>query len=219
MNLSPDNWRPSPQEIAAYFDGELVGSPERDALRLQIEGFLAQDAEARAELIDLDRLGQLWRETTPPPPPRHAWKAIKVRLRDQVSRLPRLRRRRWVAALLATAAVLGLFIGIEVLRRGTSGTPPDTPAPKPAPPAPVAEIEVFPVATAAEVTILLVEGADTPTVPVGRLPVDGLIELAGPGEVVLTSVQPDARDNMLPQVRLDGPSRPMIWARVDSDVR
>ncbi len=79
-------------------------------------------------------------------------------------------------------------------------------------PAPVQDIEVFPVATAAEIAILRVEGADTHTLVVGELPVHGPLVLAGPGEVALTSVQPDARDQMMPHIRLDGPGRPLIWA-------
>jgi hypothetical protein len=84
-------------------------------------------------------------------------------------------------------------------------------------PAAVAEDDVFPVATASEVTILRVEGSDTETLVVGTLPVHGPLELALPGEVSLTSVQPDAHDNMVPRVLLRGPSRPMIWARLDTE--
>jgi hypothetical protein len=76
------------------------------------------------------------------------------------------------------------------------------------------DVEVFPVATADEIAILHVAGADTHTVIVGELPVLGPLELAGPGEVALTSVQPDVRDNMMPHIRMGGANRPMIWARV-----
>jgi hypothetical protein len=66
-----------------------------------------------------------------------------------------------------------------------------------------------------EVEILRVEGADTGTLVVGALPVHGPLELADPGEVTVTSIEPDARDQMVPVIRSTG--RPMIWARLDSE--
>jgi hypothetical protein len=43
------------------------------------------------------------------------------------------------------------------------------------------------------------------------------MELLGPGEAAVTRVLPDTRDQMLPHVRMAGPHRPLIWARVDAD--
>ena len=83
---------------------------------------------------------------------------------------------------------------------------------------PIAAEEMpFAVARAHEVEILNVEGADTHTLVVGDLPLKGLLELAGLGDVTVNSVQPAARDNMLPDVHLSGPGRPMIWAKLDTD--
>jgi hypothetical protein len=45
--------------------------------------------------------------------------------------------------------------------------------------------------------------------------VHGPLELADPGEVTVTSIEPDARDQMVPVIRSTG--RPMIWARLDSE--
>jgi hypothetical protein len=75
--------------------------------------------------------------------------------------------------------------------------------------------EVLSVATMDEVEILRVEGADTGTLVVGALPVHGPLELADPGEVTVTSIEPDARDQMVPVMRSTG--RPMIWARLESE--
>jgi hypothetical protein len=73
------------------------------------------------------------------------------------------------------------------------------------------------VAAAHEVEIMNVEGADTQSLIVGELPVKGPLELAAPGEVTVTSVQPAARDKMMPEVYVQGPGRPMIWATLKTD--
>ena len=123
--------------------------------------------------------------------------------------------RLWACALLATAAGVSLLLAWGLGHRvvpDRAQQPPRIPAP-----APEDVIEVFPVAIASEVSILSVEGADTQTVVVGRLPLLGAMELAGPGDVALTSVQPDRRDNMVPHVRIGGAHRPMIWAPVEAE--
>jgi hypothetical protein len=214
MTRPNDDWRPTPEVLAAYFDGELGDRPESDALRQRIADWLRRHPEARAELTDYARLAGLWEETTPTDPDLDAWRRIEERLEAiPASRPERPRRfpaRRWAVALLATAAGVVLVLWLGLGRR--EAPPPIVELKKPAPPAPAVDLEVFPVATAAEVTILRVEGADTQTVVVGILPLLGPLELAGPGEVALTSVQPDARDQMLPHVRMTGSHRPMIWA-------
>ncbi len=78
------------------------------------------------------------------------------------------------------------------------------------------DTEVFPVATAEEIAILHVEGDDTGTVVVGRMPVDGPLELAQPGDVLLNSVSPAPGDEMVPDVQWNQGS-PMIWAPVQRE--
>jgi hypothetical protein len=212
MSQSDDDWRPGPELLAAYFDGELAGRPDGDALRERIQDWLRCHAEARGELEDYRQLDRLWKKTVPPEPSADAWEHVAERLRRAwLSRLARPRRAAlggWVAALVATAACVALLVWLGV---GDESAP-KLVQPKLILPAPVDDMEVFPVATAAEIAILHVEGADTQTLAVGELPVQGALELAGPGEVALTSVQPDARDNMIPNVRIGGTHRPMIWA-------
>src|SRR5262249_61506287 len=108
----------------------------------------------------------------------------------------------WVAGILAmTAAALWLTLTLtnspEAIRNDDGD--------------PVREIVPFVVATAEEIEILSVEGADHPSLAVGEMPVHGPLELLAPGEMTVTSVQPDARDNMTP-VFSQGPDTPMIWA-------
>jgi len=78
-------------------------------------------------------------------------------------------------------------------------------------------MDKFPVATAEEVVIRRVEGADTSLLVVGQLPVNGPLELAAPGEVHVFHVRPDRPDQMMPTVLEKGPSPPMIWAKLDTD--
>jgi hypothetical protein len=211
MSQAHDDWHPAPELLAAFFDGELAGRPDHDALRNRIQDWLRRHPEARADLAGYRRLDRLWQKTTPPEPSSEAWQQVAARVQRLGTSRPTQPRRvalgRWVAALLASAACLGLLVWLGLGHEPT----PHLVQPKLIQPAPE-DIEVFPVATADEIAILHVAGADTQTLAVGVLPVQGALELAGPGEVALTSVQPDARDNMLPNVRIGGTLRPMIWA-------
>lgn len=215
MNSEPDEWSPSPELLAAYFDGELVGRPEQIDLRRRIARWLRSHPEARAVLDDYRRIAHLWHDTTPPEPEPAVWQRLDAQLASiPLARSSPARRQwvRWTTALVTVAAAIGLAVwlarpdALQLARAPEKQitAPPDT-------------VEVFPVATAGEVTILRVEGDDTQTLVVGELPLHGPLELAGPGEVALTSVQPDARDRMRPLVRMGDAQRPMIWARVDAE--
>ncbi len=167
-------------------------------------------------LDDYRRLAQLWNDTTPPEPPAAVWDDLAT----QLAALPPAKAGRgrwlprWTAALVAVAATVALALWLGWGRSDAPRVAQDRPMPAPAP----APVEAYPVATADEVVILRVEGEDTQTLVVGELPLHGPMELAGPGEVALTSVQPDARDRMLPDVRIGGAQRPMIWARIAAEV-
>jgi hypothetical protein len=213
MMPEPEDWSPDPALLAAYFDGELDGRPELAPLRRRLEVWLDVHPEAREVLADYQRLAQLWHYTSPPDPGAAAWKRLKARVAAAPAR--RLALRGWAVALLATAAGVALVVWIGLTDRPT----PKSALIRPVPPRPTPEaVEVFPVATAAEVVILRVEGADTQTLVVGELPVHGPLELLGPGEVALMRVSPDTRDQMLPHVRMKGPHRPLIWARADAEI-
>jgi len=214
MTPAPDDWSPDPELLAAYYDDELTGRPDLEALHGRITDWLRDHPEACEVLADYRRLTQLWQDSTPPSPRGGIWDDLESDL-AQAMAPPAPRRRGSTVALVATAAVIALLVGLGIAYRLT----PQGPVAQPRPPAvpavavgPDESTEILPVATAAEVVILRVEGADTQTLAVGVLLVYGLLELAGPGDVALTSVQPDARDRMMPQVRMDGPGRPLIWA-------
>src|SRR5438270_170830 len=70
MNETPSNsWKPTPELLAAYGDGELEG---REPIA-RIEAYLAGHPEVQAELAAQRRLKRIWDETTPSEPATAAW--------------------------------------------------------------------------------------------------------------------------------------------------
>lgn len=155
----------------------------------------------REQQIEEDGLKALMRATAPVEPHEAVWSHMlaQVEQRLQSSRAqPTTSRWPWLAGGAAAAAVL---LGAWLLQSFRS--------------TPVLD-EPFPVATAAEIEILSVNGADTHTLVVGNPPVEGALELLGPGDVTLFSVEA-APDEMVPEIRFHGPNSPMIWAHLDHE--
>jgi hypothetical protein len=204
ISSSDPDWSPSPELLAAYFDGEFEGRDELAALRQRLEDWLAVNPAGRTELADYRRLRRLWLETTPAGPAH--WRNVQRRLEQyqgKITWLPGAVRAKspWKPSdlLVGVACVL---LAVLVFRQFTVIPVDDAP---------------FPVASEREVVILQVDGADTATLVVGELPVQGPLELAGPGDVTLTRVEPAERDNMVPEVQIDGPRPPIIWARAAAE--
>lgn len=191
--------------LAAYADGEFEGRDDLVVLKQRVEDWLARHPEAAAELAAIRQLKQLWLQTTPAAPSEEAWERLHAQARQLQPATPRHGSwRRKLAASVAIAACVTLAVALGWLRwAGRTDLGP--------------EVQPIPVATADEVEILNVDGADTHTLVVGLLPVQGPLQFAAPGDVSVTSVQPAARDNMMPDVHVQGPGRPMIWARLDTD--
>jgi len=191
-------WKPDPELLAAYADGELTA-----AERARVDAYLAEHPEAQHEVEAQRRLKALWDRTAPVTPDNPTWQRVLARL-DAAPPAPGLpavpRAAAWAASLLA------VVIGLAWAWLLAGGGRPPAPAP----------VAVLPVAAADEVDVLHVEGEDVASVVVGRLPLEGVLELAEPGEVEVTSMQPDRRDNMTPTILPSG-RRPMIWARLDSE--
>lgn len=203
---------PTPEQLTAYADGELDGHDALAPLRRKIESWLALHPEARVELEAQRHLRWIWDETAPPEPGEAAWRRLLARLPAEPARKPVPRGlvgAGWIAAGVAAAAV-ALFFAF----RGPVEQP-DVPAP-PGPPA-VAALDdgvPFEVASADEIEVLSVEGADTHTLAVRGLSVRALLELLGPGEMTLMRPAADAAI----QVRNDGQTAPVIWARTDLEM-
>lgn len=153
---------------------------------------------------DLARLRELCEQTAPPEPSAEKWDGLFRRISGGLrpSRLVRAERAR---ALRRTALTLGTIAAAVLLAVLF--------LPKPS--RDDADIEIFPVATASEIEIISVAGADRQALVVGQAPVTGLLELLAPGDVTVTNIQPSDRDMMRPQAR---DRTPMIWARLDTEV-
>ena len=192
MSEPADPWKPSPELLAAFVDGELFG-PEAS----RVEAYLAEHPEARAEVAEQRRLERLWDRTTPAEPGRAAWQ----RTLDRILAGPRRtqpRSRRWtffVAAVVAAAAV-GLVLWTGMSR-------PRSPAP----------VDPLPVAQSSDIEIVRIDGDDVGAIVVGRLPLVGVLELANAGEIEITGMR---QGNDRPMVQVDG-HRPMIWAKLESE--
>ena len=225
MKAQPDHdWSPDPQLLAAYFDGELEGCPDLADLRARLETWLEQHPEATGEVKANQRLREAMLDTAAPEPSADAWEQTLARI-DEGRRRPAPKPavgRYWLTACAGAASITLVFGLLFALSRYAGApeakieTPIARPKEQPKPSVPE-DTEVLPVASAGEIVILRVEGADTSTLVVGLLPLNGPLELADAGDIRVISVQPDARDRMLPHVRQDGPNRPMIWARTDTE--
>jgi hypothetical protein len=198
-------WEPSPELLAAYFDGECEGRDDLAGVRRRLEDWLSSSPRGRTELAEYRQLRQLWQQSTPSEPSRQAWQTIQDRIGASLpiahAAKKSARRQAWrVTGLVAVAA--GVLVAAGLLSFSPGPARDETP---------------FPVASAREVVIMRVEGDDAGTLVVGELPIQGPLELVGRGEITLTSAQPAPRDNMVPDVELNGPGPPMIWARPEAE--
>jgi anti-sigma factor RsiW len=198
--------------LAAYADGELEGRDDLALLKQRVEDWLSRHPEGSAELAEYRQLKQLWQQTTAAEPEPATWRRMFQEMQAKLHRPPPVRAtwRRALGAAVALAACVAIGLSVWLAqgidRAVTEQRPPIS-----------ADEEPFSVAAAHEVEILNVDGADTSTLVIGEPPVKGPLELAAPGEVTVTSMQPAARDSMIPEVRMQGPGRPMIWARAETD--
>ena len=221
MNVASDsNWEPDPELLAAYFDGEFEGRPELADMRARVEAWLEAHPGAKEEWAAHRKLRTLWQETTPAEPADAAWQETLARIQAGQRGSTETRRRvPWLPLLAAAAcvyAVIALGWGIAQFRNTPEPSAlPVAIAPKEIPPPQDEPVEVLPVADASEITVLRIDGADTATLVVGLLPVDGDLELADPGEVRIVHCRACPR-GVVPHVR-QGENRPMIYARADTD--
>jgi anti-sigma factor RsiW len=219
-----DEPAPTPEQLAAYADGELDGRPECEPLRRHVEAWLARHPEAADDLQAQRRLTRLCRATPPPEPSEAAWGHVLARL-ERVPLTPDggapgrpgygLRFVAWAAALAATAAAVWLALalllpgdGPKLARQAPRG-PERRQAPFKAPRVVPAEVEPFAVATGDEVEILSIKGADTSTLVVGELPLSGPVVLVQAGEVEVQRVERE--------VRMGSTGPPMVWAPLASE--
>jgi hypothetical protein len=198
---------PSPEQLAAYVDGELD-----PATRARVAAWLCTHPGAGAELQSLRQLESVWQETTPPAPVQAEWNALLDRIVSAAgrpsaaevfeagepivasgrSRLPvRAAGWRWHLRMASTAAAL-LFLTLWLYRPdGRQAT--STPAPTP-----IQVVHVLRVAGDEDVEILSMDAVDIGSLVVGEPPIRGPFVLAAPGDVVLENIAPDPVDGMRP---------------------
>jgi hypothetical protein len=198
---------PTPEQLAAYADGELAGAD-----RAAVEAWLARDADAAAEVESLRRFTQAWRDAAPAPPGPEAWSVVRNRIEAALDAPPAPRR--WPRRLLlgAAAAALGAAAAaVLALALSNPGRAPPAPVPPTPDPEPIAAVEPFPVVGPEDVVIVSICGADTGCLVAARPPVDGIgeDELARESDLVLLNVEPH-RDGMLPEVRFQDPAPTMV---------
>jgi hypothetical protein len=198
MNSMPEHdWQPDPQLLAAYFDGELEDSAD---VRARIENWLATHPD---DAQDWHELKKFLRDTAPAEPSEATWQSVRERIKAVPQ--PRSRRPWLAAAVIAASVVLGVGVLFGAWR--SLRTPDQTVVKSKLPDD--ADFEVYPIASASEVTILRIESADMDGIVVGSFPVSGPMEWADPGEVSIKCKCPRVC------IRQEPPDRPMVWARAD----
>jgi hypothetical protein len=216
MNEPSQNaWKPDPELLAAYFDGELEGRDDVADVRARMEAWLEGNAEAAEQYAEHQQLNKLMRDTTPAEPSAAAWKQTLERIdaeRKRPALAPTSRRRSWVVMGAIAASVL-LAIGLFGAMRSYVWNTPNRDIAENGKnfEAPEETYEMLEVALASEVTILRIDTDDIEGVIVGTMPVSAPLELADPGSVCVSCKCPRI------VVRQDPPNRPMVWAVAASD--
>jgi len=236
MSPSGDRREPDARQVAAFLDGELDGAPQAE-LRRWIQAWLRDHPEARAAALAQRQLKRLLHATQPEEPSEAAWDSILAKLTHLPAPAARtMCARKPVQPLGLPAAILAIAAGVlaavalwqplpppevptdgEVakqapiqppLKDADGGEPKpiavakQSPAPRPP------EVEPFSVASADEIEIIRIVGADMKTVIVGNMPVNGPLLLAAPGEIVLTRADPEVRM---------GEAAPYLWVHEEDD--
>ena len=214
--MNPDridpNSGPTPEQLAAYADGELAWAD-----RAAVEAWLARDPAAAAEVESLRRFTQAWRDAAPSPPGPDAWSRVRSKIESGLDAPPApAADRRWPRRLLlgAAAAARGAAAAaVMALALSNAGRVPPAPLgpPEQPPPGPLAEEEPYPVVGPEDVVVVSIGGADTDCLVAARPPVDsvGEDELARETDRVLLNVAPH-RDGSWAEVRFQDPAPTMV---------
>jgi hypothetical protein len=194
---APDDF--PPELLAAYADGELDADT-----RAAVEGWLAAHPEARAALAAQREFspanGLLWESAAPPEPSAAAWAAVRRGIGDRLDGpAPARGRLRWVVGGLAAAAVAAsaawlAFAPVRVpeVREVARVVPAVAPVPRAAEPPedPLAAFAVLPMAGDDDVSLDRVPDTRAGWLPVGRHPLDGVLELVTADELEVEDADP-----------------------------
>jgi hypothetical protein len=201
---------PTPDELAAWADGELNAA---DASR--VGGWLAEHPEAAHEADALRQLVRLYRDHPAPEPAEPVWqslfRSIEAGLGTMSAGSSRWSLRfRFLAGLVATAAAL--LGGVVLARMFWPVRPVDPPA--------VAQVseddEPFPVALLSEVNIIRMDPQDADRIVMG-VPIMSTFDLVGTEDIEIVEVEPDPEEGRMPRVRRSAGGPMIIVARTDED--
>jgi hypothetical protein len=203
MNWNRSNPAPTPEQLAAWADGELNRA---DAER--VEAWLAAHPDA-ADEAEPGRIVHLYRDHPPPEPTDRAWQATLHRIAHRTNRPGADVRRagsswklRLVVGLAATAAAVGgLVVARNLLFEQPNDLKPHTIAIAPEP-ASIFDDEPdgpFPVVTLSEVEVISISPGDADRVTLGQLLL-GNFEVAGPEDIDIVKLEPDPEDGQMPRI-------------------
>jgi len=227
---------PTPEQLAAYLDGELTG-----AARLEVEAWVAEhpDAAPARDAVFADHddpLARAWHATQPADPPVAAWSGVLGRIDAALPPPPPAvvpppavlpaRRRSRAGLVLAVVAAAAAAVAAVLLGRAFWPTKPDAPKPEPERIArdqkqpgrepeesTEPEKEPFAVALPTQVRVISMDGDDTHVEVYGEM-VSSLVVGEPPvpdPELKLTSF---AGTRLLswdgPDVRIEGSDVPML---------
>jgi hypothetical protein len=204
-NDNPGDGKPTPEQLAAFADGELSG-----AARRAVEDWLAAHPDDLAFVESLRDLDQVWLDTAPPEPREDTWAPVLARIGDAASK-PAHRGRRvagfaWIAlALGATAATLAISIGLT--RTPPEGSPPT---------APEVARQTLPFATEDDVEIISMEADDAKVLVVGDPPHRGAIVMASAKDVTVHQSAPGLEVIMPDQKDQGSPAWPLVLVTTDA---
>jgi hypothetical protein len=201
---------PSPQQLAAYADGELD-----PVSRTKVADWLARHPDAAAEIDAHLGIQETAQAVPPPEPGEAAWSALLKRIDERTQNIRAgkkqnavlaAQRRAWILRRLrdvtvAAAAILVAFLLMRNPNPGSSVTK------GPSQTAPTRVVKVLPVASDDDVEIISMEAADRRMLPVGEPPLHLPFILAEPGDVLVEKVEQDT-DGMMPK----NMNEPTPWA-------
>lgn len=152
--------RPSPEQLAAYADGELEG-PAHQA----VETWLTDHPDAALEVEQHRSLTRAWKESSAPEPSAEAWRHTLRAIHQRLQPRRHPFNRRWLGVALAgltAAAVVAALVAPRFLAPPASVIPtqPVTSAPP--------EEEPFPVVEAHEVIIISMNPNDSEALVVAQ---------------------------------------------------
>ncbi len=211
--------KPTPEDLAAYLDGEFEGDDARIPQKQLVEEWLADHPEAFADLTAWRRLKQIWQDTTPELSEESRWAALLSRIQHDLTHGPKPTVPApkpfpwgWVSGF---AAALLLTVGFLIWQGQSPKPEKKTPSPSFSKnKSPSLPTKPFPVVAADEIQILHVGGEDISGLVIGAPPMEGVMPMAGPDEIVFTSVQTSQEEDPEPNIKNNPP---MIWVPMDKE--